>query len=206
MVIRLAPAWSLPLDAFLVSTGVVALAEIGDKTQLLAFLLAAKFRRPAPIVLGILIATLANHAGASALGTWVTSWMPPLLLRWGLGLSFLVMAAWTLVPDRLDERDIARISGRGVLAATFLAFFMAEMGDKTQVATVSLAARYHAFWPVLMGTTLGMMLANVPAVLVGDRLASRLPVRAIRRTGAAVFALLGLATLAGWGHFLDAAE
>ncbi len=186
------------MEAFLVSTGIVALAEIGDKTQLLAFILAGKFRRPAPIILGILVATLANHAFAGALGSWITSAVGPQTLRWVLGVSFLAMAVWTLIPDKLDEGD-ARIAPYGVFSATLVAFFLAEMGDKTQVATIALAAQYHSFFAVVGGTTLGMMIANVPAVLLGDRIADRIPVRLVHAIAAAIFAVLGVATLFGAG-------
>lgn len=151
------------MEAFLISTGIVGLAEIGDKTQLLAFLLAAKFRKPLPIVLAILVATIANHAFAAAVGAWITSMLGPDVLRWVLGVSFLAMAAWTLIPDKLDE-DETKLAKYGVFLTTLIAFFMAEMGDKTQVATVALAARYHDIVSVVLGTTFGMMLANVPAV------------------------------------------
>jgi Ca2+/H+ antiporter, TMEM165/GDT1 family len=186
------------LEAFLVSTGIVALAEIGDKTQLLAFVLAGKFRRPTPIILGILVATLANHAFAGALGAWITSAVGPQALRWILGLSFLAMAIWTLIPDKLDADD-AKIAPYGVFSATVVAFFLAEMGDKTQIATIALAAQYHTFLPVVAGTTLGMMIANVPAVLLGDRIADRLPVRLVHAIAATIFAVLGAATLLGAG-------
>jgi putative Ca2+/H+ antiporter (TMEM165/GDT1 family) len=186
------------MEAWLVSTGIVALAEIGDKTQLLAFLLAAKFRKPLPIVFGILAATLANHAFAAAIGTWVTGLLSPEVLRWVLGLSFLGMAAWTLIPDKFEEGD-ARLAKYGVFMTTLIAFFLAEMGDKTQVATVALAAQYNNFHAVVAGTTLGMMLANVPAVYLGDRIADRLPVRLVHGIAAAVFAILGVATLLGAG-------
>jgi putative Ca2+/H+ antiporter (TMEM165/GDT1 family) len=189
------------MEAWLVSTGVVALAEIGDKTQLLAFLLAAKFRKPLPIVFGILAATLANHAFAAAIGTWVTGLLSPEVLRWVLGLSFLGMAAWTLIPDKFEEED-ARLAKYGVFMTTLIAFFLAEMGDKTQVATVALAAQYNNFHAVVAGTTLGMMLANVPAVYLGGRIADRLPVRLVHSIAATVFAILGIATLLGAGaHF-----
>lgn len=187
------------MEAFLVSTGFVALAEIGDKTQLLAFILAARFRKPWPIVLGILVATIANHALAGALGAWITSFASPAVLRWLLGLSFLAMAVWLLVPDEFDEHD-ARFARMGVFGATLVAFFLAEMGDKTQVATVALAARYQAVVAVVAGTTLGMMLANVPAVLLGDRIAHRMPVKLVHGIAAAIFALLGIATLLGAGE------
>jgi putative Ca2+/H+ antiporter (TMEM165/GDT1 family) len=186
------------LEAFLVSTGVVALAEIGDKTQLLAFVLAAKFRRPLPIILGILAATLANHALAGAVGAWITSIIGPAALRWILGLSFIAMAVWTLIPDRLDESD-ARLPRFGVFGATLLAFFLTEMGDKTQIATVALAAQYRAFGPVVAGTTLGMMIANVPAVMIGGRVARHVPLRLVHGIAAGIFALLGIAALAGAG-------
>ncbi len=186
------------MEALLVSTGIVALAEIGDKTQLLAFLLAAKFRKPLPIVVGILVATLANHAFAAAIGTWVTSMLSPEALRWVLGLSFLGMAAWTLIPDKLDEGE-AELAKYGVFMTTLIAFFLAEMGDKTQIATVALAAQYHNFYAVVAGTTLGMMLANVPAVYLGDRIADRLPVRLVHGVAAIMFGILGIATLLGAG-------
>ncbi|MFP5402032.1 MAG: TMEM165/GDT1 family protein [Gammaproteobacteria bacterium] len=189
------------MDAFLVSTAIVALAEIGDKTQLLAFILAAKFRRPGPIVLGILVATLANHAFAAAVGTWLTTLMGPQTLRWVLGLSFIAMAVWTLIPDKLDEDD-ARLPRFGVFGATLIAFFLAEMGDKTQVATVALAAQYQMLVAVVAGTTLGMMIANVPAVLLGDRIAARMPVKLVHGIAAAIFLGLGIATLAGAGESL----
>jgi putative Ca2+/H+ antiporter (TMEM165/GDT1 family) len=187
------------MEAFLISTGIVALAEVGDKTQLLAFILAAKFRKPVPIVLGILVATIANHAFAGALGAWITSVMSPGVMRWVLGLSFLGMAAWTLVPDKFDEDD-AKLARYGVFGTTLIAFFLAEMGDKTQVATVALAAQYHSVVAVVAGTTLGMMIANVPAVLLGDRIADKVPVRVVHGIAAVIFALLGIATLTGLGE------
>jgi putative Ca2+/H+ antiporter (TMEM165/GDT1 family) len=187
------------MEAFFVSTGVVALAEVGDKTQLLAFILAAKFRRPWPIVWGILAATLLNHGVAGALGAWITGLMGPQTLRWVLGVSFLAMAAWTLVPDKFEEGD-AKLARHGVFLTTFIAFFLAEMGDKTQIATVALAAQFQAFWEVVAGTTVGMMLANVPAVFLGDRLAGRLPVRLVHLVAAAIFAVLGVLTLLGAGE------
>ena len=187
------------MEAFFTSLSLVALAEIGDKTQLLAFILAAKFRRPWPIVLGILVATLANHAFAAAVGTWLTTLMGPQTLRWVLGLSFIAMAVWTLIPDKLDEDD-ARLPRFGVFGATLIAFFLAEMGDKTQIATVMLAAKYQSLVVVTAGTTLGMLAANVPAVLFGDRVVTRMPVQWVRRIAALVFAALGVAVLFGAGR------
>lgn len=186
------------MEGLLVSTGFVALAEMGDKTQLLSFFLAARYRRPWPICAGILLATAANHALAGALGAWIADLAGAEALRWILGLSFVAMAAWILVPDRLDA-PAAAATGYGVLAATTIAFFLAEMGDKTQLATVALAARYDAYVAVVCGTTLGMMLANVPAVLLGERFAHRVPMRAARRVAAAIFAVLGAAVLLGFG-------
>ncbi len=185
------------MDAFLVSTGVVALAEIGDKTQLLAFILAAKFRKPIPIILGILVATIANHGFAGALGAWLTSLASPETMRWILGVSFIGMAIWTLIPDKFDEEE-AKFVRFGVFGTT-VAFCLAEMGDKTQIATVALAAQYQAFFAVVAGTTLGMMLANVPAVLLGDRIAGRIPVRVVHAIAALIFAIIGIATLLGAG-------
>ncbi len=186
------------MDAFLVSTGIVALAEIGDKTQLLAFLLAAKFRRPVPIVLGIFVATVVNHAFAAAVGAWVASAMGPDVMRWVLGLSFLAMAAWIMVPDKIDE-DEASLAKYGVFVTTLIAFFLAEMGDKTQIATVALAARYESMIAVIAGTTFGMMLANVPAVIFGERIARNMPLRLVHGIAALIFALLGIGTLLGAG-------
>lgn len=189
------------MEALVVSTSIVALAEIGDKTQLLAFILAAKFRKPTPIILGILVATLANHAFAGAVGAWITSVISAEALRWILGLSFIGMAVWTLIPDKFDEDD-AKLARLGVFGTTLIAFFLAEMGDKTQVATVALAAQYQALVSVIAGTTLGMMIANVPAVLLGDRIAHRMPVRLVHTVAAGIFALLGILTLAGVGEQL----
>jgi Ca2+/H+ antiporter, TMEM165/GDT1 family len=188
----------LSLEAFGVSTGVVALGEVGDKTQLLALLLAARYRAPLAITLGILVATLANHAGAAALGAWLTRVLDPQWLRWALGLSFLAVAAWMLVPDKHDPAHAQHRASRfGVFTLTTVAFFLTEMGDKTQIATVMLAARYDSLLTVTAGTTLGMMIANVPAVLLGDRVLTRLPVRWVHRVAALVFAAIGIAVLAG---------
>ena len=186
------------MEAFLISTGIVALAEIGDKTQLLAFILAAKFRKPALISAGILIATIVNHGFAGAMGAWLTSLMAPETLRWILGASFIGMALWTLVPDKFEETD-AKLARFGVFGTTLIAFFIAEMGDKTQIATVALSAQFKSFYAVVAGTTLGMMIANVPAVLLGNRIAHRIPVRLVHGVAAAIFAILGVATLAGAG-------
>jgi Ca2+/H+ antiporter, TMEM165/GDT1 family len=184
------------VNAFLVSAEVVALAEVGDKTQLLALVLAATFRRPLPVIAGILLATLANHALAGVAGQWLTHLVSPEALRWILGLSFLAMAAWTLIPDKLD--DEARSARRfGAFGTTLIAFFLVEMGDKTQVATVMLAARYDSLVQVVLGTTMGMMIANVPAVLLGNFTAEKLPVRAIHIAAALLFALFGIAVLGG---------
>jgi len=190
------------LSALLVSTGIVALAEIGDKTQLLALMLAARYRRATPIVLGILVATIANHAFAAALGAWLTQALGPDTLRWVLGLGFLAMAAWTLIPDHLDADALRLKTGMGVFMTTVVAFFLAEMGDKTQVATVALAAQYQAFLAVVTGTTLGMMLANVPAVLLGERVTRKVPIRAIHAVAAVIFLVLGLMALFNVGSLL----
>ena len=180
------------MEALLLSTLAVAIAEIGDKTQLLSLVLAARYRRPWAICLGILVATLLNHALAAAFGAIVAQWLSPSALQWIIGLGFLAVAAWTLVPDKLDEENALPMTGRGVFIATLIAFFIAEMGDKTQVATVVLAAQYSPLWAVVTGTTIGMLLANVPVVFLGSSLADRLPLRAARITAAVVFASIGL--------------
>lgn len=180
----------LPFAAAWISTGTVALAEIGDKTQLLALLLAARFRKPWPIICGILVATLLNHALAGWLGSVAAQWLTPQVLRWVVAGSFLAIALWTLKPDTLDQGQ--PLPARGAFVATTIAFFIAEIGDKTQVATILLAARYTPLWEVVIGTTFGMLLANVPVVLVGARFSQRLPLRAARLIAAAVFAALGL--------------
>ena len=187
------------MEALLVSTGVVALAEIGDKTQLLAFILAARFKKPLPIVLGILAATLVNHGLAGALGAWIMSVVSPGVLRWVLGLSFIGMAIWTLIPDKIEEEETQVAQHLGVFGATLVTFFLAEMGDKTQIATVAMAAHYGTPLLVIIGTTLGMLIADVPAVFVGDRLAARIPMKLMHSIAAAIFALLGIATLLGAG-------
>jgi Ca2+/H+ antiporter, TMEM165/GDT1 family len=183
----------LPVNAFLISTALFALAEFGDKTQLLSLLLAARFRRPLPIISGILVATLANHAVAGLAGRLFGSFVGGTWLRWTLGLSFLAVGAWALVPDRIDEPG--RLRHAGAFLTTLVAFFLAEIGDKTQIATIALAARFTELYAVVLGTTLGMLLANIPAVLIGDRMAGRLPMAAIRIVAALVFAALGVLTL-----------
>ncbi|MFM8345689.1 MAG: TMEM165/GDT1 family protein [Betaproteobacteria bacterium] len=183
------------MEAFLISTGVVALGEMGDKTQLLAIVLAAAFRKPLPIIAGIFAATVLNHALAGVVGSWVAQALGPEVLRWVIGLSFLAMAAWMLVPDEIDEETAAGRQRFGVFGTTVLAFFLAEMGDKTQIATVALAARYTELVAVVLGTTLGMMVANVPAVFLGDRIAKRLSMRVVHGLAALIFAVLGVLTL-----------
>ena len=183
------------MEAFLVSTGVVALGEMGDKTQLLAMLLAAKFRRPVPIILGIFVATLANHAAAGLAGSWIASALGPDVLRWLIGLSFMGMAAWIMVPDKWDDDDGGKAQRFSIFGTTVIAFFLAEMGDKTQIATVALAARYDNLQAVIAGTTLGMMLANVPAVFLGDKVARIVPMKLVHGVAAAIFAVLGVLTL-----------
>ena len=186
------PAPEMPLQAFLVSLGAVALAEIGDKTQLLALVLAAKFRKPWPICAGILIASLLSHALAATLGAWLAHWMTPAIQRWLIGLSFLVVAVWALLPEKTEDAEPGTTYGRGVFVATLVAFVLAELGDRTQIATAILGAHYHPLWQVIAGSTAGMMVANVPAVWLGSRFATRLPLRATRLAAAALFALLGV--------------
>ena len=190
------------MEPLLISTGVVALAEIGDKTQLLAFILAARFKKPLPIILGILVATLVNHGLAGALGAWITASVDANILRWVLGVSFIAMAGWTLVPDKIEEEETAVALKLGVFGATLVTFFLAEMGDKTQIATVALAAHFAAPWAVVAGTTLGMLIADVPAVFLGDKLAGRIPMTWVHRIAASIFAALGIATLIGFGNSL----
>jgi putative Ca2+/H+ antiporter (TMEM165/GDT1 family) len=185
----------MSLHTLLLSTGVVTLAEIGDKTQLLAFLLAARFKKPVPIVLGILVATLANHGLAGALGSWITSVMSPQVMRWALGGGFIAMAIWTLIPDEIEEDEVKLSQGMGVFGATVVTFFLAEMGDKTQIATVALAAHEASALMVVAGTTLGMLIADVPAVFVGNKFAERIPMKLVHGVAAAIFAILGVLTL-----------
>jgi putative Ca2+/H+ antiporter (TMEM165/GDT1 family) len=185
------------MEPLFVSTGVVALAEIGDKTQLLAFILAARFKKPVPIILGILAATIVNHGLAGALGAWITSAISPEILRWVLGLSFIGMAVWTMVPDKIEDEETQVAMKFGVFGATSITFFLAEMGDKTQIATVAMVAHYAAPLMVVMGTTLGMLVADVPAVFLGDKFANKIPMKLVHSIAAAIFALLGIATLLG---------
>ena len=189
------------MESLLVSTGVVALAEIGDKTQLLALVLAARFRKPVPIILGIFASTLLNHALAGAVGAWLTALIGPDALRWILGVSFIAMAVWIMIPDKLDGEE-SSTPRFGVFLTTFVAFFMAEMGDKTQIATVMLAAKYSNVVMVVIGTTLGMMIANVPAVLVGEGVARRVPLKVVHSIAAAIFAVLGVLALLNTGNIL----
>jgi len=185
------------MEAFLVSTGIVALAEMGDKTQLLALILAVRFRKPWPIVLGIWVATLANHGLAGAVGAWLTTVLGPLVLRWVLGASFIAMAVWMLIPDKMEDEDANGAPRFGVFGTTVIAFFLAEMGDKTQVATVMLAARFHDYFSVVAGTTLGMMLANAPVVWLGERMTRLVPLRTVHLVSACIFFGLGLLALLG---------
>ena len=183
------------MQALFVSTGVVALAEIGDKTQLLAFILGARFKKPWPIIAGILCATLINHGMAGALGAWITAVVSPELMRWALGLSFLGMAVWTLIPDKIEEEETQVAKHLGVFGATFITFFLAEMGDKTQIATVALAAHYGAPLLVVIGTTLGMLVADVPAVFLANKFAEKISMKLVHSIAAGIFALMGLLTL-----------
>ncbi len=190
------------MESLFVSTGVVALAEVGDKTQLLAFILAARFKKPLPIIAGILLATLVNHGLAGALGAWITSAVNPTVLRWVLGLSFIGMAAWTLIPDKIEDEETQVARRFGVFGATLITFFLAEMGDKTQIATVAMAAHYGTPLVVVIGTTLGMLIADVPAVFVGEKLSARIPMKLVHGIAAGIFTALGAATLLGAGASL----
>ena len=190
-----APTPEYSMEALLISTGVVALAEIGDKTQLLAFILPARFKKPLPIILGILCATLVNHGLAGAFGAWITSVVNPEVLRWVLALSFMGMALWTLIPDKIEEEETQVAKRLGVFGATLVTFFLAEMGDKTQLATIALAAHYGAPLLVIAGTTLGMLLADVPAVFVGNKFAAKIPMKLVHMLAAGIFAVMGLLTL-----------
>lgn len=191
--------WSgnLSMEVLLVSMGVVAAAELGDKTQILAFILAARFRRPLPILFGIFVATLVNHGFAGALGAWITAAVSPVILRWILGFSFFGMAIWTLIPDKVDREKLVSAQRFGIFGATLITFFLAEMGDKTQIATVALAAHYGSPLLVVAGTTVGMLIADAPAVFLGGTFASKISIPLVRMVAAIIFAVLGVATLAG---------
>ena len=197
-----AVAYNQAMESLLFSTGVVALAEMGDKTQLLAFILAARFKKPLPIIAGILCATVVNHGLAGALGAWITSLVTPDILRWVLGVSFLGMAAWTLVPDKIEEEETQIAKQMGVFGATLVTFFLAEMGDKTQFATIALAAKYSSPIWVVVGTTLGMLIADVPAVFVGDRFAAKIPMKLVHSIAAAMLAVMGVLALLNVGSLL----
>ena len=185
------------MQEFLISTSIVALAEMGDKTQLLALLLSARFRKPIPILIAILLATLINHGISAVLGQWITTVLSPEILVWVLAVGFIGMAFWMLIPDELDDEtaSINKWQKFGVFGAAFILFFLAEIGDKTQIATVALAARYDSIFWVMLGTTLGMMIANAPAVFIGNKLAERLSIALIHKIGAAIFFIVGVSTL-----------
>ncbi|MCD6027524.1 MAG: hypothetical protein K0R08_2043 [Solimicrobium sp.] len=190
------------MDAFLVSTLAIAIGEMGDKTQLLALLLAARFKRPLPIVLGIFVATISNHLLAGMFGFWIAHHLPAEFLRWSLGLSFLAIAAWTLKPDRMEENSMINYGNYGVFAVSVITFFLAEIGDKTQIATMALAAKYDDIVMVVAGSTAGMMIADIPAVFLGKLASPNFPLKSIRRGAAAIFAILGCAVLSGFGDGL----
>ncbi|MBJ9983957.1 TMEM165/GDT1 family protein [Acinetobacter sp. S40] len=185
------------MQEFLISTSVVALAEMGDKTQLLALLLAARFRKPVPILIAILLATTINHGLSAVLGQWLTTVLNPTVMVWVLAVGFIGMALWMLIPDKLDDEtdSINKWQRFGVFGATFILFFLAEIGDKTQIATVALAARFDSVFWVMLGTTIGMMIANAPAVFIGNKMADRLPISLIHKIGAAIFLIVGISTL-----------
>jgi Ca2+/H+ antiporter, TMEM165/GDT1 family len=189
------------METILVSLAVVAAAEIGDKTQLLALLLAAKFRKPVAVTMGILVATMANHGLAAWAGVEVARWIGPETMRWIVGVSFIAMGAWTLVPDKMDEDDQPKTWEKaGAFVATTIAFFLVEIGDKTQIATVALGARFGELFLVATGTTLGMLIADVPAVFVGHAMAEKVPLKLVRAIAAAIFVVLGIAALLGFGQ------
>lgn len=187
--------WETNMESLLISAGVVALAEIGDKTQLLAFVLAARFKKPLPIIAGIFAATVINHGLAGALGAWITTMLTPEILRWVVGLSFLGMAVWTMIPDKIEEEETQVAKRLGVFGATVVTFFLAEMGDKTQIATIAMAAHYPNPVMVVIGTTLGMLIADVPAVFVGDHFAKKIPMKLVHSIAAAMFAIMGILAL-----------
>lgn len=185
------------MDAFFISTAIVAIAEMGDKTQLLALLLAARFRKPLPILIAILTATTINHGLSAVLGQWLTTLLSPNMMVWILSVGFIGMAIWMLIPDKLDDEtdSINKWQKFGVFGATFILFFLAEIGDKTQIATVALSARFDSIWVVMCGTTIGMMIANAPAVFIGDKMADKLPIALIHKIGAIIFLVVGISTL-----------
>ncbi|NEN74738.1 TMEM165/GDT1 family protein [Pelistega sp. NLN82] len=183
------------MNAFLISSSTVALAEMGDKTQLLAFLLASRFKRPIPIILGITLATLINHGFAGSIGAWLSNLVSPDILRWILGISFIAMAIWMLIPDKLEAEKISFSSRFGVFGVTCLTFFLAEMGDKTQIATIAMAARFDQTALVILGTTAGMLIANIPSVFLGEKFAHHFSPKLIHTIAASIFILLGIATL-----------
>lgn len=185
------------MDSLLISTGAVALAEMGDKTQLLAFILAARFKKPIPIITGILAATIINHGLAGALGAWITSLINPDMLRWILGASFIAMGIWTLIPDKIEEEETQIANHLGVFGATFITFFLAEMGDKTQLATIALAAHFSSALVVVIGTTLGMLIADVPAVFLGNKFSAKIPMKLVHTIAAGIFIIIGIFTLLG---------
>ncbi len=188
------------MEAFFVSLGVVALGEMGDKTQLLAFLLAAKFKRPLPIIFGIVVSTLVNHLFAGLVGQWLAVQLGPTLLRWVVGIGFLAMAGWVLVPDKFDGKAIGNATRLGIFGTTVVTFFLAEMGDKTQIATAALAARYHDLLPVVAGTTIGLLVSDVPAVYLGQKFAQKIPMHLVHAIAALIFAVLGLLALFNVGN------
>ena len=193
------PARNCFMEIFLVSTASIAVGELGDKTQLLALILATRLRKPAPIIAGIVVATLVNHLLACLVGEWVSTLLTPNVLRWVLGISFLAVAAWALIPDKLDE-DVKTRGNYGIFVLTTMTFFLAEMGDKTQIIALALAAKYDALVAVVAGTTLGMVLVNVPTVLFADRATKWIPVKIVRVIAAVVYAILGILTLTGYSR------
>jgi putative Ca2+/H+ antiporter (TMEM165/GDT1 family) len=187
------------MDAFMISTASVAVGELGDKTQLLALILATRLRKPMPIIAGVFVATLLNHLGACLIGEWASKLITPQILRWVLGISFLAVAAWALIPDKVDE-EVKTHGNYGVFALTAVTFFLAEMGDKTQIVALALAAKYNDLFAVVAGTTLGMMIVNIPTVLCAERATKWIPVKVVRVIAAALYAVLGIVTLLGYSN------
>jgi putative Ca2+/H+ antiporter (TMEM165/GDT1 family) len=190
---------SRSMDAFIISTASVAVGELGDKTQLLALILATRLRKPVPIIAGIFVATLLNHLGACLVGEWASKLITPQILRWVLGISFLAVAAWALIPDKVDD-EVKTRGSYGVFVLTAVTFFLAEMGDKTQIVALALAAKYNDLIAVVAGTTLGMMIVNIPTVLCAERATQWIPVKVVRVIAAAVYAMLGIMTLLGYSN------